>query len=165
MNPTLELRRGYSPGAIGWIAELHGRYYATEWGVGAPFEILIARELCDFVERYQPDRDLLLTAHLGEVTIGSLAVFGETASPESARLRFMIVDPQFHGRGAGRALLSAALDWCRTRGFASVFLWTVDRLPASRALYDRAGFRVVESTRDDRYSTPLDNLKMELRLR
>lgn len=164
VGATVEIRRGYSPGAIGRVAELHGRYYATAWGVGAPFEILIARDLCDFIERYQPDNDLLLTAHADDVMIGSLAMLGHAGSPRTAQLRFMIVDPVYQGRGSGRAMLSAAIEWCRSSGFASVFLWTVDRLPASRALYESAGFRVVERVRDARYSAPLDCLKMELRL-
>jgi hypothetical protein len=33
------------------------------------------------------------------------------------------------------------------------------------ALYERAGFRVVERVDDDRYSLPLTSLKMELELR
>jgi hypothetical protein len=45
-----------------------------------------------------------------------------------------------------------------------VFLWTVDGLPASRAMYDRAGFRVVERVDDARYTVPLPSVRMELAL-
>lgn len=164
MDSDFDIRRGYSPGAIGRIVDLHGSYYAAAWGVGAPFEILMARELCEFVEHYRPDKDLLLTAHCGELTVGALAVLGQTSRVDWAQLRFVIVDPRYQGRGAGRALLSEALEWCRSRGFAGVFLWTVDHLPQSRALYERAGFEIVERTTDDRYSTRLDSIKMERRL-
>lgn len=100
-SDAIELREGYVPGAIGRIAELHGTYYAKVWRSGAAFEMLVARELSDFVERYDSACDLLLTAHLGQTMIGGLAMLGRNDEP-GARLRWFIVDPKFHGRGAGK---------------------------------------------------------------
>lgn len=160
----LTLRFGYEPGAIGRIGELHGRYYAEVWKSGAPFEILMLRELCEFVEHYDDRRDLLVTAHRAGELIGSLAVIGGAVRPEQAQWRFVIVAPQHQGIGAGRAMVQHALNWCRERGFIHLFLWTVEGLPASRTLYESVGFRVVERVRDARYSVPHENLKMELRL-
>jgi GNAT superfamily N-acetyltransferase len=160
---TIDVRTGYLPGAIGRIGELHGRYYAVAWRSGAAFEIQMLRELCTFVEQYDPRHDLLLTAHVGDLLIGSTVVMGTPATGE-ARLRFVIVDPAYQGRGAGKAMLSAALTWCRAQEYKTVFLWTVDGLPASRAMYDGAGFRIVARVEDSRYSVPLTSLKMELSL-
>jgi GNAT superfamily N-acetyltransferase len=162
-STAINVRTGYWPGAIGRIGELHGRYYAQTWGSGAPFEIQMLRELCTFVEQYDPQRDVLITAHIGELLIGSTVVIGTPAAGE-ARLRFVIVDPAYQGRGAGRAMLTAALTWCRAQRYKTVFLWTVDGLPASRAMYDHAGFRIVARVEDARYSVPLTSLKMELSL-
>jgi GNAT superfamily N-acetyltransferase len=161
--PAIDIRTGYSPGAIGRIGELHGCYYADAWGSGAAFEIQMLRELCTFVEQYDRHHDLLLTAHVGDVVIGSTVVMGTPATRE-ARLRFVIVDPPYQGRGAGKAMLNAALTWCQAHEYKTVFLWTVDGLPASRAMYDRAGFRIVARVEDARYSVPLTSLKMELSL-
>ena len=158
---SVELRRGYEPGLIGRVAELHGRYYAVAWGVGAAFEIMMARDLCDFIEHYDPRRDLVLSAFVGEVLIGSISILGEKAGAEGAQLRFFLVDPLYQGRGAGKALLQGALQWCRERGFHKIFLWTVDHLPQSRQLYEKAGFRVTMRCADDRYSAPLESLRME----
>ena len=164
-SDAIELRTGYGPGVIGRIAELHGRYYAVAWGSGAGFEIVVAREFCDFVEKYDVARDLLLTAHRDGAMIGSIAMVGERpAKRAEARLRWFIVDPAHQGRGTGKALLNAALDWCRVKGFSKVYLWTVDQLPESRHLYERAGFCVTERHPDDRYSVPLEHVKMELAL-
>ena len=160
----IEIRRDYEPGVVGRVIELHGRYYAVAWGAGAPFEVLMARQLCDFIERYDPSRDLLLSAHAGDLMIGAICILGRAVRHDAAQLRFFIVDPACHGRGAGKALLGAALDWCRERGFLEVFLWTVDNLPQSRGLYERVGFRVTERCPDDRYTVPRVNLKMELSL-
>ncbi len=160
----LEIRRGYEPGLIGRVSELHGRYYAAAWGSGAPFEILIAREFSEFIAHYDPEKDLVLSAHIDGVLVGSISIIGRHPGPDGVQLRFFLVDPAYHGRGAGKALLSAALEWCRERGFPKIFLWTVDELPQSRGLYEKAGFRVTERCPDDRYTVHRDNLKMELTL-
>ena len=160
----ISIRRGYTPGLIGRVGELHGRYYAQTWGSGAPFEVLIIRELCDFIEQYDAQEDLILSAHFGNEIIGSVSVLGKNAGPDGAQLRFFIVSPDYHGLGAGSMLLKAALDWCRARKHENVFLWTVDQLPESRHLYEKTGFRIVERIWDDRYTVPRENLKMRLSL-
>jgi len=161
---NVQIRRGYEPGLIGRVAELHGRYYDAAWGVGAAFEMMMTREFCDFIEHYDPKRDIVLSAYVHGIVIGSISILGGRAGNRDAQLRFFIVDPLYHGRGAGSALLAGALQWCRDRGFRTVFLWTVDGLPQSRRMYDRAGFHVVERCRDDRYSAMLECLKMECEL-
>jgi GNAT superfamily N-acetyltransferase len=161
---SVELRRGYEPGLIGRVGELHGRYYARTWGVGAAFEIMMLRDLCDFIELYDPDRDIVLSAYIGELLIGSISILGGKSGAGDAQLRFFLVDPKYHGLGAGRALLNGALEWCRERGFSRVFLWTVDHLPQSRQLYEKAGFRVTTRCTDTRYSATLESLRMECSL-
>jgi GNAT superfamily N-acetyltransferase len=163
-SDSIELREGYVPGAIGLIAGLHGSYYARVWGSGCGFEILVARELSDFVERYDPAVDLLLTAHLDNTMIGGLAMMGRNGDEIGARLRWFIVDPAYHGRGAGKALLQHALRWSKERGFPRVFLWTVDDLPESRHLYDKAGFHECERHPGTHYTLPQHHVKMELAL-
>jgi GNAT superfamily N-acetyltransferase len=125
---------------------------------------MTTRDLCDFIEHYDPDRDIVLSARIGEVLIGSISILGEKAGADGAQLRFFLVDPKYQGRGAGKALLNTALEWRRERGFRKVFLWTVDHLPQSRQLYEQAGFRVTARYMDDRYSAPIESLKMECNL-
>ncbi|EFL51621.1 GCN5-related N-acetyltransferase [Solidesulfovibrio fructosivorans JJ]] len=160
----VSIRSGYEPGIVGRVGELHGRYYATAWGAGAPFEILATRDMCAFIEGYDPERDLMLGAYSEGRMVGSIAILGRKPGPDGVQLRFFIVDPAWHGHGVGKALLHAALAWCRERGYGKVFLWTVDGLPASRRLYEKAGFRIVAREPDDRYTVLRDNLKMELDL-
>jgi GNAT superfamily N-acetyltransferase len=160
-SDNIELRERYVPGAIGRIAELHGTYYSNVWRSGAAFEMLVARELSDFVERYDPTYDLFLTAHIDHTMVGGLAMLGRNDEP-GARLRWFIVDPKYHGKGAGRALLDRALSWARERRFPKVFLWTVEDLPASRAMYEKAGFRVTQIHPGDEYSLPQHHVRMDL---
>jgi GNAT superfamily N-acetyltransferase len=158
-----EIRAGYQPGLIGRVGELHGRYYSTAWGAGAPLELMMTREFCDFIEHYDSEKDLVLSAHIDRMLVGSISILGRNPGPDGVQLRFFLVDPEYHGRGLGKALLSTALEWCRGHGYRRIFLWTVD-LAQSRGLYEKAGFRVTERSRDDRYTVQCDNLKMELSL-
>ena len=52
---------GYSPGAIGRIAEMHGTYYHRHWKFGLFFEAKVATEIADFLSIFDKERDGLLT--------------------------------------------------------------------------------------------------------
>ena len=143
--PAPEYVEGYRPGVLGRIAELHGVYYARAWGAGAEFEGMMAQELREFLGRYRAGRDLLLTARVAGRLVGSIAVDGSQLKRPGARLRWVIVEDESRGRGIGKELLRRALAHCAGAGFGKVYLWTVEGLPESRALYLRAGFRIVET--------------------
>ena len=69
-------------------------------------------------------------------------------------LHDVVVDPGRRGRGVGRLLLDAALEFFRSRGVPRVVLSTAERNEAAQRLFAGAGFRrtMVEMTRelDDR---------------
>lgn len=54
----------------------------------------------------------------------------------------IVVAPEAERRGVGRALLAAAEDWCRGRGYRLLSLNVFERNEAARRLYERAGFAV-----------------------
>lgn len=153
---------GYRPGYLGRIVELHGRYYNKAWGSGAEFESLMAIELSDFCKKYNPERDLLLTAHIDDAFAGSIAIYGSKSTQNEAQLRWFILDEAYRGRGIGRTMLQRALNFCQDKGFTKVYLWTADQLPQSRHLYESAGFEIVEQLTDSTYGIPLLKLKMEM---
>jgi GNAT superfamily N-acetyltransferase len=76
----------------------------------------------------------------------------------------MWVDPGARGRGAGRALLDAAIAWARSRALDRLELWvTKGNAPAER-LYERAGFADT-GRRDALASNPaLQTIQMALTL-
>lgn len=65
-------------------------------------------------------------------------------------LHDIIVDPGHRGRGVGRLLLDAALEFLRSRGAARVVLSTAERNEAAQRLFASAGFRrtMIEMTRE-----------------
>ena len=159
-----EIRSGYLPGAIGRIVELHGAYYAAHWGFGAFFEARMARELGEFVDRFDAQRDGLWTAIVSGRIVGSIAIDGSRAGGGEAHLRWFILDTGLHGRGTGRRLLDEAVGFCRRCGHRQVALWTFSGLDAARRLYEQAGFRLAEERRGAQWGVEVTEQRFELLL-
>jgi ribosomal protein S18 acetylase RimI-like enzyme len=139
------VRHGWAPGVVGEAVRAHAAFYAREWGFGPFFEAKVAREMGDFLLRYDPARDRLFRAEDdadGGRFLGSLTVDG--GDPElaegDAHLRWFIVADGARGRGVGGALMRAGLDFLAEAGFRSCFLSTFAGLDAARRLYESAGF-------------------------
>jgi len=157
-----KIHAGYSPGAIGRIVELHGAYYAAHWGFGAFFEARMARELAQFIDRFDPRRDGLWTAVVAGRVEGSIAIESAQSGGGEAHLRWFIVDQSQRGRGTGRRLLEEAVAFCRRCGHRRVTLWTFAGLDTARALYEQAGFRLVEERRGAQWGTEVVEQSFEL---
>lgn len=151
--------RGYRPGAIGRIAEMHGRYYAREWGFPSSFEALVAREVADFVDGYDPARDGLWLFDARRV-LASIAIVGPRGGMP-ARLRWFIADDDARGKGAGAALMQAAMDFVSDAGYRHVFLTTFEGLDAARRLYERHGFTLTETHPDDHWGAVVNEQRFD----
>ncbi len=62
---------------------------------------------------------------------------GPEWGPRHAYVADMCTDTPHRGRGLGRVLMQAALDWCRSRGAQSARL---DATPGAVVVYERLGF-------------------------
>jgi ribosomal protein S18 acetylase RimI-like enzyme len=60
---------------------------------------------------------------------------------ESGFIHDLALDPVARRRGAGRALVRAAIEWFRERKMSRVMLWTSTQNEAARELFLGAGFR------------------------
>jgi GNAT superfamily N-acetyltransferase len=139
----ITIHEAWTPGAIGGIAALHARHYAESHGFGAFFEAKVARELGEFMLRFDPVRDLFRCATADGRVLGSLVLdCGE--DPGSAHLRWFIMDPALRGRGLGRRWLGEAVDQARRVAAPQVHLWTLAGLDAAAHLYAAAGFALAE---------------------
>jgi len=63
------------------------------------------------------------------------------AGPETGELDGLYTDPDAWGRGAGRALMDAAVGALADAGFAVATLWTAMENHRPRAIYERAGWQ------------------------
>ena len=160
----VEILRGYVPGSIGRVAELHGTYYHDHWGFGLFFEAKVASELSAFLGRYDERRDGFWTALLGGRIEGSIAIDGVHAESEGAHLRWFIVSDALRGRAIGHRLINAAIDFCRTKGYKRIYLWSFEGLDAARHLYEKVGFRLVEQHRGSQWGIEVNEQRFELQL-
>lgn len=143
VSEAWSIARGYRPGVIGRIAEMHACYYAALVGFGQPFESLVAADMAELMGRLHNPRNEVWVALLGERIVGSIAIDGEGEGGE-AILRCFILDEVARGQGLGRRLLVEALAFCDRWGFAATRLWTFKGLDATRALYEEQGFVLVQ---------------------
>jgi GNAT superfamily N-acetyltransferase len=118
----IEICKGYVPGAIGRVVELHGAYYHAHWGFGAFFEAKVAGGLAEFINRYDDQRDGLWTVAINGRVEGSIAIDGARAAQEGAHLRWFIISDALRGQGMGNQLINIAIDFCRIKQYPRIYL-------------------------------------------
>jgi GNAT superfamily N-acetyltransferase len=158
--PQVVFDEGFKPGYLGRMIQMQGEYYDVYWAKpGVSFEVVMARQMCDFHDSYIFGRDILLTAHVDSVMVGNIAIIGSQGERSGARLRWFHVDPAYQGRGIGKELLNRAIVFSREAGFNAVWLWTMEGLDAARHLYEDLGFKRVD---DFASGLPFHGVTMEL---
>jgi GNAT superfamily N-acetyltransferase len=162
MSPTII--KGYRPGALGRIAELHGAYYHRHTGFGLFFEARVARGLADFLERYDDERDGIWLVVADDKVEASVVIDGLHAETEGAHLRWFIASDTLRGSGLGNALLSTAIGFCRSRAYRGVHLDTFEGLHAARHLYEKHGFRLVQQQPGAQWGAQVNEQRFELSL-
>ncbi|MEV0776806.1 helix-turn-helix domain-containing GNAT family N-acetyltransferase [Streptomyces sp. NPDC050428] len=142
------------PGDLGWIVQRHGAVYTAEYGWDIAFEGSVARIVADYAEDHDERLERVWIAELDGRPVGSImCVRDET--PDTARLRLLLVEPEARGHGLGGQLVQAVVDFARNAGYREVVLWTNDILTAARKIYMRAGFTLVAENPHHSYGADL----------
>ncbi len=161
MTVNVSLHRGYLPGCIGRVTELHADYYAQQSGFGVHFESKVASELAAFCERHEATRDGLWLVLLDGRIEGSIAIDGLHADDDGAHLRWFITSDRLRGSGAGTRLLVEALAFCDACHYGRTYLWTFEGLHAARHLYEKHGFRLVQQQAGRQWGTEVLEQRFE----
>jgi GNAT superfamily N-acetyltransferase len=156
--------RGYYPGVVGKITELHAVYYHENWGFDVSFETQVGGELSEFVRRFDGNRDGLWVALKNGDFAGAIAIDGINAFDDGARLRWFIVDPRYQRCGIGKTLIMRAMEFCRQKGFPKVYLWTFKGLEDARRLYEAGDFRLCEASPVAQWGQNITEQKYEITL-
>ena len=159
---SFKLTTGYTPGAIGRMAELHASYYSRCWNFGMFFEAKVATDMSAVLQRYTAGTDGFWTVVSNKTVEGGIAIDGARAADEGAHLRWFIMSDALRHQGAGNLLMTTALDFCRGIGHPSVYLWTFDGLIPARHLYEKFGFKLVEEHPGDQWGTRVTEQKFVL---
>ena len=159
---SISLRHNLSPGDVGYITYLHGILYAPQQGWDHTFDSYVAIPLAEFAKRIGLRERIWILERAGHIA-GSVAIV--EFSQEEAQLRWLLLHPDLRGRGLGRRLVQEAVAFAREAGYSSIFLWTVDSLPAAAGLYKSAGFREKEKVTHELWGSLVTEVKYELSLK
>jgi RimJ/RimL family protein N-acetyltransferase len=132
----LTIRPAASSDAPG-VVDLIGRVY-SEYGFVYVPKVEVP-DLFRFDHHYAAPRGAFFVVREGDVVVGSVGV--ERVDDTSAELHRLYLDARLRGRGTGRALVEAVLDWCRTQRIRRLILWSDTRFDQAHRLYERMGFR------------------------
>ncbi|MDT8902479.1 GNAT family N-acetyltransferase [Anaeroselena agilis] len=152
--------RTYRAGDAGYIAYRHGILYEQEYGLDKVFESYVIAGMAKFFAGGS-DGEIWVAEAAGQV-VGAIAIVA--AGPGTGQLRWFLVEPAFRGSGLGRRLMNVAIDYCRQRAFAHVFLWTFRGLDAACHLYESFGFRLTEETENTTWRDKLTEQRWDLTL-
>lgn len=151
---------GYRPGALAELMRLHMNACSDAldrvdaeatggWSAGG-YEAALARNLAEFFDRMDPERDLFYCLWRQERMLGAITLDADGASPDSryagAHLRWFVVTPALAGSGLERHFLTKAMRFAAERRYPRVWAETLEGVGPSDALYHRFGFNMVRES-------------------
>ena len=150
---------GYAPALIGSVVAMMHCHMNKHYGFGLTFERRIASDLVEFMSRIEEPGNCIWRAEKNGRIVGSISIDGHHSDEGYAHLRWFVVSERARGAGAGRALLSNALDFCDEHGYREIHLWTVKGLDAARKLYESSGFELADEYQGDQWGTSVTEQK------
>lgn len=160
----IKIARGYNPGSIGRVIEMHATYYHRHWSFGLFFETKVATELSEFLKRYDKNRDSFWTILVNDHVEGSISIDGIHSENKGAHLRWFIISDVFWGQGLGKRLINSAINFCRNRDYEKIYLWTFEGLDTAKHLYEKSGFKLVENRKGSQWGIKVNEQKYECNL-
>jgi len=128
---------------LDWMVARHDAIYERELGWGTGFIALVRSIVDGFRASHDPGRERAWVAELEDERVGMVMLV--RLDDATAKLRILLVEPEFRGRGVGSALVAECLKFARAAGYRRVTLWTDSGLDPARHIYRREGFRLVGS--------------------
>lgn len=141
----MDLTNGYRSGLIGEMIGLQMAYFGEEWGFGAAYESMLARDLGSFFDRFDAERDLVVCARdPGGRLKGTIVL--DARRPVRGHLRWLLVAKDCQRHGIGSLLMSEACRFADKRSLPVTYLNSFAGLEAAASLFEAWGFIKVSSS-------------------
>ena len=137
--------RTAKPGELGIVASQHMDFYMKEYDLDSSFEYYLFEGMARFLKNREAGKGGLWVADHNGTVVGSIAIDNEDDT--TAKLRWLLVHPEFRGMGIGRRLMDEAMEFCRLNLYKRIFLWTFSELREARHLYEMYGFSPTEEAK------------------
>ncbi|KAM0241375.1 hypothetical protein ACHAP5_007650 [Fusarium lateritium] len=172
-EPSITIESGYRPGFLARCLEMHIAYYHPFISWGLQFETSVGKDWADLLQRLESNpRNQVFAAvqstpnddpaAFTQKIVGTIMVDAEhLQQPGTAQIRGFIVDERARGLGAGRRLLTAAMEFIQEQGFETVTLFTLSTQEASLYLYKKAGFTIVKDDERDLWGVRMNELQLD----
>jgi len=155
----ISIRIELRPGDIGYVTYMHGALYSREYNYGIQFESYVAKGLCEFYEKYNPERNRIWACEHENRMIGFLLLMDRG---NAAQLRYFLIQPEYRGIGLGVKLLNFYMGFLRQCGYKASYLWTTHELDTASSLYKRLGFELTEQKESTAFGKPLREQRYDL---
>lgn len=157
----ISIRTELRPGDLGYVIYMHGDLYRREYGYGIQFEAYVAKGLCEFYEKYNPERDRVWVCEHNGRMIGFMLLMDRG---KAAQLRYFLIRPEYRGIGLGSKLMGLYMDSLQECGYREAYLWTTHELSTAAFLYKRVGFKLTEEKESTAFGKALREQRYDLLL-
>ncbi|MEO7113351.1 MAG: bifunctional helix-turn-helix transcriptional regulator/GNAT family N-acetyltransferase [Polyangiaceae bacterium] len=156
--------RTHRPGDMGAVIARQAILYATEYGWNEEYEALTARITADFLDDFDPTREICFIAEQEATMVGCVFLIRHPERESVAKLRLLYVEPQARGQGVGKRLVRECTTFARGAGYRTITLWTNDVLVSARRIYEAEGYRLVKEEKHRSFGKELVGQTWEMRL-
>jgi len=134
--------RHFLPGDEESLCALQNLAFAGSWG----FRPNTVADICHLVNTSCCHPEGILFISEGQRKVSYCLTMDHPTEKEKGYIRMMGVDPGYRGRGLGRAILVAGIEYLRKRGMKEIELWVDSRNSSAKRLYYSAGFKRKSTT-------------------
>jgi putative acetyltransferase len=122
------------------------RTVMPEFGAKGPGYAINDPEVDDMFSAYRAKRSAYFVVARDDGEVGGGGGYAPLAGGDgvTCELRKMYFMPEVRGLGLGQELLTRCIEGARRAGFQRMYLETLGKMTAARALYERNGFRRLE---------------------
>lgn len=158
---NIAIRTMLMPGDLGYVAYLHGKIYSEECGYNLKFESYVLQGLYEFGKTYNPAKDRVWICEMHGHMVGFLL---GSHQEDKIQLRFFILTPEVRGKGLGKALMDAFMQYVEDQKIETIYLWTTREQETAIALYKRYGFTLTEEVDSELFGKPLVEQRYDCKL-